>query len=91
MNKTETKCATQWFLECFEVHASVGAKLRPCMLLQVRELPKAFLTVGAAVGFDAQVDSQVLRQVRGVGKGLGAVRTLVSLGLCVRFRVNLHV
>lgn len=61
------------------------------MLLQVGELAEAFLAVGAAVGFDAQVDAQVLRQVGGVGEGLGAVRALVSLGLCVRLGVNLHV
>lgn len=66
-------------------------KIRPCVLLQVGELPEAFLAVGAAVRFDAEVDAQVLRQVRGVGEGLGAVRALVCLGLCVRLRVNLHV
>lgn len=61
------------------------------MLLQVGELPEALLAVGAAVRFDAEVDAQVLRQVRGVSEGLGAVRALVSLGLCVRLRVDLHV
>lgn len=61
------------------------------MLLQVRQLAETPLTVGAAVGFDAQVYSQVLGQVGRVHKGLGAVRTLVGLRLCVRFRMNLHV
>ena len=32
----------------------------------------------------------MLGQVGGVGKGLGAVRALVGLGLCVRLRVDLH-
>lgn len=61
------------------------------MLLQVGQLSETLLAVGAAVRFDAQVDAQVLRQVRGVGEGLGAVRALVSLGLCVRLGVDLHV
>lgn len=68
-----------------------SVKIRPGVLLQVGELAEAFLAVRAAVGFDAEVDAQVLRQVRGVGEGLGAVRALVSLGLCVRLGVNLHV
>lgn len=61
------------------------------MLLQMGELAKTFLTVGAAVRFDAQVYAQVLRQVRCVRKRLSAVRTLVGLRLCVRFGVDLHV
>lgn len=61
------------------------------MLLQVRQLSETPLAVGAAVGFDAQVYSQVLGQVGRVHKGLGAVRTLVGLGLRVRFGMNLHV
>lgn len=61
------------------------------MLLQVGQLAETLLTVGAAVRFQAQVDPQVLGQVSRVGEGLGAVRTLVSLGLGVCFRVNLHV
>ena len=32
----------------------------------------------------------MLGQVGGVGKGLGAVRALVGLGLCVRLGVDLH-
>lgn len=64
---------------------------RPGVLLQVGKLAKAFLAVGAAVGFDSQVYAQVLGQVGCVGEGLGAVRTLVGLGLRVRFGVNLHV
>ena len=61
------------------------------MLLQVGELAKALLTVGAAIWFDAQMYAQMLGKVGYVRKGLGAVRTLVSLRLCVRFGVNLHV
>lgn len=55
------------------------------------ELAETFLAVGAAVRFDAQMDAQVLGQVRRVGEGLSAVRTLISLRLCVRFGMNLHV
>ena len=61
------------------------------MLLQMGELAETFLAVGTAVRFDAQVYAQVLGQVRCVCKGLSAVRTLVSLHLCVRFGVDLHV
>lgn len=61
------------------------------MLLQVRQLSETPLAVGAAVGFDAQVYSQVLGQVGRVHKGLGAVRTFVGFGLRVRFRMYLHV
>lgn len=77
--------------------AGMGAFIRPIacvdsgVLLQMGELAKAFLTVGAAVRFDAQVYAQVLSQVRSIRKGLSAVRTLVSLCLCVRLGVNLHV
>lgn len=53
------------------------------MLLEVGELAEGLLTVGAVVGFDAQVDAQVLGQVGGIGEGLGAVGALVGLGLCV--------
>ena len=53
------------------------------MLLEVGELSEGLITVGAVVGLDAQVDAQVLGQVGGVGKGLGAVRALVGLGLGV--------
>lgn len=60
------------------------------MLLEVGELTERLVTVGAVVGLDAQVDAQVLGQVGGVGKGLGAVRALVGLGLCVRLGVDLH-
>lgn len=61
------------------------------MLLQVGELAETFLTVGAAVRFDAQVYAQVLGQVGRVREGLSAVGTLVSLRLRVCFRMNLHV
>lgn len=61
------------------------------MLLQMGQLPEAPLAVGAAVRFDAQVYSQVLGQVGGIHKGLGAVRTLVRLRLRVCFGMNLHV
>ena len=60
------------------------------MLLEVGELSEGLITVGAVVGLDAQVDAQVLGQVGGVGKGFGAVRALVGLGLCVRLGVDLH-
>lgn len=65
--------------------------IRPGVLLQVGELAKTFLAVGAAVGFDAQVDAKVLSQVRRVREGLCAVRTLVGLRLRVCFGVDLHV
>lgn len=60
------------------------------MLLQVRQLAEGVLTVGAVVWFDTKVDAQVLRQVGGVGKRLGAMGTLVGFGLCVGLGVNLH-
>lgn len=60
------------------------------MLLEVRQLTERVLTVGAVVGFDAQVYAQVLGQVGSVGECLGAVGTLVWFGLCVRLGVNLH-
>lgn len=60
------------------------------VLLEVGELAEGFLTVGAVIGLDTQVDAQMLGQVGGVGKGLGAVRALVRLGLCVRLGVDLH-
>lgn len=42
------------------------------------------------VGLDPQVDAQVLGQVGGVGECLGAVGTLVWLGLRVGLGVDLH-
>lgn len=63
---------------------------QPGVLLQVRQLTERVLAVGAVVGFDAQVNAQVLGQVRGVGEGLGAVGTFVWFGLCVRLGMNLH-
>lgn len=42
------------------------------------------------VGFDPQVDAQVLGQVGGVGERLGAVGTLVWFRLCVGLGVDLH-
>ena len=47
------------------------------------ELPECFLAVGAGVGLGPSVDADVLGQVAGVGKRLGAVGTLVGLGLSV--------
>ncbi len=47
------------------------------------ELPECFLAVGAGVGLGPGVDADVLGQVAGVGKRLGAVGTLVGLGLSV--------
>ena len=55
------------------------------------ELPEGFLAVGAGVGLGSAVDADVLGQVAGVGKRLGAVGTLVGLGLRVGFCVDLHV
>ena len=55
----------------------------PVVLLQVAELSEVLLAEGAGVGFHACVDTHVLGQVAGVGKRLGAVGTLVGLGLCV--------
>lgn len=54
------------------------------------QLTERVLAVGAVVGFDPQVDAQVLGQVGGVGECLGAVGTLVGFGLRVRLWVNLH-
>ena len=53
------------------------------MLLEVTELPECFLAVGAGVGLGPGVDADVLGQVAGVGKRLGAVGALVGLGLRV--------
>ena len=47
------------------------------------ELPECFLAVGAGVGLGPAVDADVLGKVAGVGKRLGAVGTLVGLGLSV--------
>jgi len=55
----------------------------PVVLLQVTELSEVLLAEGAGVGFHACVDAHVLSQVAGVGERLGAVGTLVGLGLCV--------
>lgn len=63
----------------------------PGVLLQVRELPEGLLTVGTVVGLDTQVYAQMLGQVGRVGEGLGTVWTLVWLGFCVGFWVDLHV
>lgn len=53
------------------------------MLLEVAQLSEGLLAVGAGVGFHSGVDADVLGQVAGVGKGLGAVGTLVRLRLRV--------
>lgn len=46
----------------------------------------------AAVGFDAEVDAGVLREVGGVGEGFGALGAAVWLGLAqVDLRVQLQV
>ena len=55
------------------------------------ELPECFLAVGAGVGLGPAVDADVLGQVAGVGKRLGAVGALVGLGLSVGLGVDLHV
>lgn len=56
-------------------------RVRTDVLLEMRQLRELALTYLAAVRFDPQVDTRVLRQVRGVGKGLAARATLVGLGL----------
>ena len=47
------------------------------------ELSEGLLAVRAAVGLHTRVDADVLGQVAGVGKRLGAVGALVGLGLGV--------
>lgn len=54
-------------------------RVRPDMLLQVRQLRELPLTDLAAVRFDAQVDPRVLTQVRTVGERFTALRALVRL------------
>ena len=66
------------------MHAHTHARTQPqlpCVLLQVTELPECFLAVGAGVRLGPTVDADVLGQVAGVGKRLGAVGALVGLGL----------
>lgn len=53
------------------------------MLLQMGELAEGFLTEVTTIGLGPRVDTDVLGQVGAVGKGLGAVRALVGLGLGV--------
>lgn len=60
------------------------------VLLEVRELAERLFAVGAVIGLDTKVDTQVLCQVGGIGKGLGTVWALVGLGLCVGLGVDLH-
>jgi len=57
------------------------ARVRADVLLQVRQLRELALADLAAVRLDPQVDPRVLRQVRGVGKGLAAGAALVGLRL----------
>lgn len=57
------------------------ARMRADVLLEVRQLRELALADLAAVRFDAQVDSGVLRQVGAVGESLAALRTLVRLDL----------
>lgn len=59
---------TVWWMtiksnQCHHEHAVMSVEIRPGVLLQMGELAKTFLTVGAAVRFDAQVYAQVLGQV----------------------------
>lgn len=51
----------------------------PVMLLQVTELSETLLTEGASVGFHSSMDADVLGQVAGVCKGLGAMGAFVGL------------
>lgn len=58
-------------------------------MAQLGELPLANL---ATVRLNAQVDPRMLRQVRGVGERLGALRALVRLCLThVNLRVKLQI
>lgn len=64
------------------------------VLLQMGELGKFTLAYLAAVGFDAQMNPSVLRQVRGIGEGFGTLRAFVRLSLphvdlCVELQVCL--
>ena len=64
----------------------------PDVLLQVRQLRELALTDLTSVGFDAQVDPSVLRQIRRVGERLRTLRALIWLGLThVDLSVQLHV
>lgn len=56
------------------------AGMRADVLLQVRELGELAMADFATVRFYAEMDASVLRQVAGVGKGLGALRALVWFG-----------
>lgn len=67
------------------------ARVRADVLLEVRQLRELALADLAAVRFDAQVDTSVLRQVRAVRERLAALRTLVRLHLThVQLRVQLQ-
>lgn len=67
------------------------ARVRADVLLEVRQLRELALADLAAVRFDAQVDTSVLRQVGAVGERLAALRTLVRLHLAhVQLRVQLE-
>lgn len=63
--------------------AAIGLISGVCsdMLLEMRQLGELPLADLAAVGLDAQVDTGVLRQVRGVGEGLRTLRAAVRLCL----------
>ena len=55
----------------------------------MRELGKLALADFTAIGFDAQMNASVLREVRGIGKGFGALRALVGFGLTAIGRATL--
>lgn len=57
------------------------ARVRPNVLLQMRQLCEFALTDFASIRLDAQVNPRVLRQVGGVGERFGALRTLVRFCL----------
>ena len=66
--------------------------MRPDVLLEMRQLSELSLADLAAVGFDAKMNSRVLRQIGGVGEGLRALSAFVGLGFShVGLRVQLKV
>lgn len=73
-----------------DLGAAIGLISGVCsdVLLEMGQLGELPLTDLAAVGLDAQVDTGVLCQVRGVGEGFRALRAAVGLRLT---EVNLGV
>lgn len=57
------------------------SRVRPDVLLKMRQLCELPLADLAPIWLDTQVDTRMLRQVRGVGERLGAFGALVRFGL----------